>query len=43
MVKISILITNDDGIYAEGIQVLSQKIFEMYGRQMEISIVAPKS
>lgn len=41
MVKISILITNDDGIYAEGIQVLSQKIFEIYGRQMEISIVAP--
>ncbi len=37
----SILITNDDGIYAEGIQVLSQKIFEMYNDKMDISIIAP--
>lgn len=37
----SILITNDDGIYAEGIQVMSQKIFEMYNNRWDINIVAP--
>ncbi len=41
MFKNSILVTNDDGIFAEGIQVLSQKIFEAYSQELGISIVAP--
>ena len=37
----SILITNDDGIQAEGIQVLSQKIYQAFGERMNIYILAP--
>lgn len=36
-----ILITNDDGIFAEGIQVLSQKLFKDHRDRVEIFIVAP--
>ncbi len=37
---INILVTNDDGIYAEGIQLLSQTLFES-GAGYNLSIVAP--
>lgn len=36
---INLLITNDDGIYAEGIQLLSQVLFES-GRY-NLTVVAP--
>ncbi len=39
--KKSILITNDDGIFAEGIQVLSQKIYEQFGSYLDLFIIAP--
>ncbi len=37
----TILITNDDGIQAEGIQVLSQKMFEKFNETMHLYVVAP--
>ncbi len=41
MKKPHILITNDDGIYAEGIQRLAQVLYEDYSKQFEISVIAP--
>ncbi len=40
MKPINILITNDDGIHAEGIQILSQAFFEE-GPRYNLSVVAP--
>ncbi len=37
----TILITNDDGIQAEGIQVLSQKMHETFGENINLVIIAP--
>jgi len=37
----TILITNDDGIQAEGIQVLSQQIYQQLGDQVKIYVIAP--
>ena len=38
--KNMILLTNDDGIYAEGIQLLGQALFES-GAGYDLAIVAP--
>ncbi len=39
--KKNILITNDDGIFAEGIQVLSEEIYKHHGDTVELFIIAP--
>lgn len=41
MNKPHILITNDDGIYAEGIQSLTRVLHEQYGKNYKISVIAP--
>ncbi len=39
--KKSVLITNDDGVFAEGIQILSQQLFQQFGDELEFYIIAP--
>jgi len=39
--KKRLLITNDDGIFAEGIQTLSQELFEQLGENLDLYIIAP--